>query len=91
MRICREHTCRRYFNGKPSKSWKRVEQIVLKPGYRWYGKARVWQEETLETSVSLVWDKGCEEPWLLISEEASRAQTSASLCLAHAGGSDVSR
>ena len=36
-----------------------------KPGYRWYGKARVWQEETLDTYVSLVWDTGCEEPWLL--------------------------
>jgi hypothetical protein len=41
------------------------------PGYRWYGTARVWQEETLETSVSLVWDPGCEEPWLLISDQGA--------------------
>src|SRR6266849_9454193 len=58
VRVCGEHTCRRYFNGKLEQSWKRFEQIVLKPGYRWYGKARVWQEETLETYVSLVWDPG---------------------------------
>ena len=71
LRVCGEHTCRRYFNGKLEKSWKRFEQIVLKPGYRWYGKAKVWQEETLETYVSLVWDTGCEEAWLLISDEGA--------------------
>ena len=71
LRLSGEHTCRRYFKGKLEKSWKRFEQIVLKPGYRWYGKARVWQEETLETYVSLVWDKGCEEAWLLISDQGA--------------------
>ena len=35
------------------------------PGYRWYGKARVW-------------DIGCEEPWLLISDQgAGRRQVQA--------------
>ena len=71
LRVCQEHTCRRFFNGKLEKSWKHFGQIVLKPGYRWYGKARVWQEETLETYVSLVWDAGCEEPWLLISDQGA--------------------
>jgi DDE family transposase len=71
LRVCAEHTCRRYFNGKLEKSWKRFKHIILKPGYRWYGKAQVWQEETLETYVSLVWDHGCEEPWLLISDEGA--------------------
>ena len=71
LRVCADHTCRRYFKGKLEQSWKRFGQIVLKPGYRWYGTARVWQEETLETSVSLVWDHGCEEPWLLISDEGA--------------------
>ena len=71
LRICAEHTCRRFFHGKLEQTWKRFGQIVLKPGYRWYGKARVWQEETLETFVSLVWDAGCEEPWLLISDQGA--------------------
>jgi Transposase DDE domain len=71
LRVCAEHTCRRYFNGKLERSWKRFGQIVLKPGYRWYGKAQVWQEATLETYVSLVWDTGCEEPRLLISDEGA--------------------
>jgi hypothetical protein len=48
------------------------------PGYRWYGKARVWQEETLDTYVSRVWDTDCEEPWLLISDQgAGRTQVQA--------------
>jgi len=71
LRVCADHTCRRYFNGKLERTWKRFGQFVLKRGYRWYGKARVWQEETLDTYVSLVWDPGCEEPWLLISDEGA--------------------
>jgi hypothetical protein len=71
LRVCAEHTCRRYFHGKLEKTWKHFSQIVLKRGYHWYGRARVWQEETLDTSVSLVWDPDCEEPWLLISDEGA--------------------
>ncbi len=41
LRVRAEHTCRRYFNGKLERSWKRFDQIVLKRGYRWYGRARV--------------------------------------------------
>ena len=71
LRICGRHTCRRYLNGKLEKSWKRFEHIVVKPGYRWYGKAKVWQGETLETFVSLVWDKDYKEAWLLISDQGA--------------------
>ncbi len=68
VRVCAEQTCRRSFNGKREKTWKRFDHIVLKRGYRWYGQAEVWQEQTLDTYVSLVWDPACEEPWLLISD-----------------------
>ena len=68
LRVRAEHTCRRFFGGKLERCWKRFDHIVLKRGDRWYGRARVWQEETLETSVSLVWDPDYEEPWLLISD-----------------------
>ena len=91
LRIRAEHTCRRFFKGKLERTWKRFDQIVLKPGYRWYGTARVWQEETLETYVSLVWDTGCEEPWLLISDEGAGRRPRPGLCLAHACGSNLSR
>ncbi len=53
LRVCAEHTCRRFFHGKLEQTWKRFDHIVLKRGYRWYGRARVWQEETLDTYVSL--------------------------------------
>lgn len=71
LRLSQEHTCRRYFKGKLEKSWKRFEQIVLKPGYRWDGKAKVWQEDTLETFVSIVWDPGCEQAWILMSDQGA--------------------
>ena len=71
LRVCAEHTCQRYFHGKLERGWKRFGQIVLKRGYRWYGQARVWQEETLETWVSLLWDPDYEEPWLLISDQGA--------------------
>jgi hypothetical protein len=71
LRVRAEHTCRRFFHSKLERSWKRFGQIVLRRGYRWYGRARVWQEETLDTCVSLVWDPDYEEPWLLISDEGA--------------------
>ncbi len=71
LRVCAEHTCRRSFHGKLERSWKRLGQIVTKRGYRWYGKASVWQEETLDTYISLLWDPEYEEPWLLISDEGA--------------------
>jgi Transposase DDE domain len=71
LRVCADHTCRRYFHGKLEHSWKRLGQIVLKPGYRWSGRARVWQEETLHTSITLLWDPDYEEPWLLISDQGA--------------------
>ena len=79
LRVCVEHTCRRYLRGKLEQSWKRFGQIVLKPGYRWYGKARVWQEETLETYVSLRVGHDCEEPWLLISDRGAGTDKSSSM------------
>jgi hypothetical protein len=69
--VCQQQTCGRSLHGKLEQSGKRFGQIVLKPGYGWSGQARVWQEETLDTSVSLVWDPGCEEPWLLLSEQGA--------------------
>jgi DDE family transposase len=71
LRVRAEHTCRRFFHGKLERGWKRFDHIVLKRGYRWYGQARVWQEETLDTCISLLWDPTYEEPWLLISDEGA--------------------
>ncbi|HEY6406801.1 MAG TPA: transposase [Ktedonobacteraceae bacterium] len=71
LRVCAEHTCRRYFHGKLERGWKRLGHIVLKRNFRWYGRASVWQDETLDTYVSLLWEPGYEEPWLLISDQGA--------------------
>jgi hypothetical protein len=69
LRVCKEHTCRRWMGGRWSKEWRKFAHIILKPGQQWYGRAQVWQETTIETSISLVWEPGYEEPWLLISDQ----------------------
>jgi hypothetical protein len=71
LRIGREHTCRRWIGGKLQKQWQRFGQFVLKPGYHWYGKARVWQEQTIEAYVSIAWEPDFEDAWILISDEAA--------------------
>jgi Transposase DDE domain len=74
LRICQEHTVRRWMGGKLEKTWKSFGQIILKPGYRWFGQARVWQEETLDTWVSITWEKDSQEAWILISDEQAGPQ-----------------
>ncbi|MFL5665182.1 MAG: transposase [Ktedonobacteraceae bacterium] len=74
LRVCQEHTVRRWMGGKLEKSWKSFGQIILKPGYRWFGQARVWQEETLDTWVSITWEKDYQEAWILISDEQAGPQ-----------------
>jgi DDE family transposase len=71
LRVCAGHTCRWYIHGKLERVWKGFNQIVLKRGFRWYGRAKVWQNETLETFVSLLWDPAYEEAWLLISDQGA--------------------
>ena len=71
LRIAGEHTCRRWQKTKLQKQWQRFDHIVLTKGFRWFGKALVWQEETIETYVSIAWEPEFEEPWILISDEAA--------------------
>ena len=54
LRICQEHTCRRQM-GKHKKwsPWCSFKSFIQKKGQQWYGRARVWQEESIETSVSV--------------------------------------
>jgi hypothetical protein len=76
MALCVTRLCRTYLSAVfPWETRKDVEALqsdrAAPRGSRWYSKARVWQEETLDTYVSLVWDPDCEEPWLLISDEGA--------------------
>jgi hypothetical protein len=71
LRLCKHHTCRRAHGSNSWSWWCSFAQLVTKPGYSWYGRARVWQEEPLETNVSLYWEPGTQEAWILISDQAA--------------------
>ena len=71
LRICQEHTVRRWMGGKLEKTWKSLRQIILKPGSRWFGRARVWHEETLDTYGHLWPDADEQTRWRI--EEVERA------------------
>jgi Transposase DDE domain len=69
LRICEKHTCRRQM-GKQNKwsPWCSFKSFIQKKGQQWYGRARVWQEETIETYVSACWQEEYQEAWLIISD-----------------------
>src|SRR5437660_2946158 len=56
LRIWKAHTCRRQM-GKHKKwsSWCSFKSFIHKKGKPRYGRALVWQEETIETYVSACW------------------------------------
>jgi hypothetical protein len=65
LRVCAEHTCRRYFNGKLEQSWKRFGQIVrhrqaiagmAQPGS---GKRRRWKHPSVSCGTTAVRSRGC--------------------------------
>jgi Transposase DDE domain len=68
LRVSKEHTCQRKMR-KGWSAWCRFEVFVHKPGQQWYGWAKVWKEETIETYVSACWMPEFEEGWLLISDQ----------------------
>ncbi len=67
LRVSKQHTCQRKM-GNGWSTWCRFDAFVQKTGQQWYGWAKVWQEDTLETSVSACWMQACEEGWILISD-----------------------
>ena len=70
LRICKEHTCQRKM-GQGWSAWCRFDAWLHKPGQQWYGWAKVWKEDTIETFVSACWMQGYEEGWILISDRSA--------------------
>jgi hypothetical protein len=68
LRVCKEHTCQRKMGQKWS-SWCSFASFVHKPGQQWYGRAKVWQDDTIETYVSACWQQNYKEGWILISDQ----------------------
>jgi len=56
--------------GKSTKwsPWCSFKSFIRKKGQQWYGRALVWQEETIETNVSACWEEEYQEAWLIISD-----------------------
>jgi Transposase DDE domain len=67
LRLSKQHTCQRKM-GQGWSAWCRFDVFVHKTGQQWYGWAKVWQEDTLETYVSACWMPEYEEGWMLISD-----------------------
>jgi hypothetical protein len=66
LRVRKEHTCRRWMGRWTA--WRPLGQLITKPGQQWCGRVQLWQEQTLETQLSAVWEPTTQEVWLLISD-----------------------
>ena len=57
------------------RDWQLCSQWIKKEGDQWYGKVLLWKEHKFETWLSICWEEGYEEPWLLVSDKpASHAR-----------------
>lgn len=72
LRVRREHTCRRWMGHWTA--WRPLGQIITKPGQQWCGRVQLWQDHTLETYLSAIWDPSCQDAWLLISDRKAGRQ-----------------
>jgi Transposase DDE domain len=68
FRICAEHTCQQWSAQGRLLPICHVAELVSKPGKRFYGHVRLWQEEHIETNLSAYWDPTEEEALLVISD-----------------------
>lgn len=68
LRICKEHTvrCKR---GQHFSAWTACGVVVHQTGQQWFGRVLCWQEETVDTSLSAVWDADLSSAWFLISDQ----------------------
>jgi hypothetical protein len=73
LRFCKEHTVRRKM-GKRFAAWTACGTVVHKPGQQWFGRVLCWQEGTIETYLSDVWDEEYREAWFLISNQPAGRQ-----------------
>lgn len=68
FRIAGQHTCqRRSSRGQFGESIA-VSKLVREPGKRFHGSVRLWQDESIETELSIFWDLTEEEALIVISD-----------------------
>jgi hypothetical protein len=68
LRIAGQHTCQRQSaRGQFGESIV-VSKLVGSPGKRFHGSVRLWQDESIETELSIFWDLTEEEALIVISD-----------------------
>jgi hypothetical protein len=72
VRVRKEHTCRRWMGRWTA--WQPLGHLITKPGQQWCGRVQLWQEQTLETQLSALWEPTHQEVWLLISDRPAGRQ-----------------
>ncbi len=70
LRIRAEHTARRWIRGS-WRNWQACGALISAPGQQWFGRVWLWQEQSIETYLSAVWEPGYKEPWFLISDQSA--------------------
>jgi hypothetical protein len=73
LRVCKEHTCRRKM-GQSWTWWCALQHVVRAKGQQWYGRVLLWQDKTIETYLSAIWDQDSQEAWFLISDQSAGKQ-----------------
>ncbi len=68
LRVCKEHTCRRRM-GQGWTWWCALQHVIRAKGQQWYGRVLLWQDKTIETYLSAIWDEHAQEAWFLISDQ----------------------
>lgn len=69
FRICGQHTCEQQSSSGQFCPSRPVSDLVSKPGKRFYGHIRLWQDHQIETNLSAYWKPGEEEALLVISDK----------------------
>ena len=68
LRVCKEHTVRRWMRGR-WQVWMPLERLIFDQGQHWFGRVLLWQDGTIETCLSAIWEPGYQEAWFLISDQ----------------------
>lgn len=68
FRIAGQHTCQRRSSREQWGESLAVCKLVRSPGKRFQGSVRLWQDEPIETELSILWDAAEEEALIVISD-----------------------
>jgi len=68
LRINQVHTCRRWMRLGWT-DWCACGQVIHKAGQQWFGRVLLWQDKTIATYLSAVWDEEHREAWFLIFDQ----------------------